>query len=92
MLETLTTKTSPPVGMALASSAGRKLFELKTFHIPQLNGKFAKECCVFGDDPQMPGRERKPAPDSFLLAKQALDKVVVKRGERAVMEMDGGGG
>jgi pseudouridine 5'-phosphatase len=82
LLDTLTNRADPPIQIALASSAGRRLFDRKTSHIPQLKGKFAKECCVFGDDPQMVGKKRKPEPDCFLLAKEALDRVLQEKGER----------
>lgn len=47
---------------------------------------FPDEHCVFGDDQEMSGCEKKPAPDSFLLVKQRLDKVLIQKGETALQE------
>lgn len=83
LLSDLSTKTSSPLKLALASSAGQHLFDLKTSHIPAISGAFAeKSLHVFGDDPEMANCEKKPAPDMFLLALKRLNEAVEKDGER----------
>ncbi len=56
------------VGMAVATSSSRRLFELKTRHHAEWFRLFA--AVVVGDDPRV--RCGKPAPDIFLVAAEAL--------------------
>jgi pseudouridine-5'-monophosphatase len=65
--------------MGLASSAGRKLFDVKTSHIPGIASAFPESCRVFGDDADMGDAKKKPCPDIFLLA---LDRINVACEER----------
>ncbi|KAF2871923.1 haloacid dehalogenase-like hydrolase [Massariosphaeria phaeospora] len=82
LLTTLSTQTSPPVKLALASSAGHALFDLKTSHIPAISAAFHNPALhVFGDDPEMAGCEKKPNPDIFLLTLRRLNEATVKEGE-----------
>jgi pseudouridine-5'-monophosphatase len=82
LLSTLSTKISPPIKLALASSAGHHLFDLKTSHIPTISATFAEESCqVFGDDPEMAHCDKKPSPDIFLLALRRLSDAFVADGE-----------
>ena len=82
LLSTLSTKTSPPIKLALASSAGHHLFDLKTSHIPAISASFtAASCRVFGDDPEMAHCDKKPSPDIFLLALKRLNHAFVADGE-----------
>jgi pseudouridine 5'-phosphatase len=84
LLQNLSRSTSPRIRVALASSAGRKLFNIKTDHIPELRHHFVSECCVFGDDPSMASCNKKPAPDIFLLAKDLLNQAFIADEEPAV--------
>ena len=84
LLRKFANSESPHICIALASSAGRKLFDIKTGHIPELRDAFADECRVFGDDPEMVGREGKPSPDIFLLAMSRLNKRFEANGESVV--------
>ncbi|KAF2839196.1 HAD-like protein [Patellaria atrata CBS 101060] len=82
LLSTLSTKVSPPTKLALASSAGHHLFNLKTSHIPIISATFAETSCqVFGDDSEMAYCDKKPSPDIFLLALRRLNHVSVADGE-----------
>ncbi|KAI9774252.1 MAG: Pseudouridine-5'-phosphatase [Geoglossum umbratile] len=72
LLNTLSERTSPPMHIALASSAERARFDHKTSHLPGIAGPFPEACRVFGDDATMAGLHKKPAPDIFL---QALKQV-----------------
>lgn len=71
-LNTLSHYTNPEIKIALASSSGRKLFDLKTAHLPSISSAFPETCRVFGDDPDMGDAKKKPMPDIFLLA---LDRI-----------------
>lgn len=69
LLSTPRTKTSSPVKLALASSAGHHLFNLKTSHLPVIPTTFDNASLhVFGDDPEMQHCDKKPSPDIILLA------------------------
>lgn len=54
--------------MAIASSAARSTFEIKTSRLPGVVAAFPGDCRVFGDDAAMRGRGKKPMPDVFLVA------------------------
>lgn len=85
LLTTLTTKTSPSVKLSLASSAGAKLFSLKTSHIPIISQTFADtRFHVFGDDPEMSDSRKKPEPDIFLLALKRINDVAKENGEKEI--------
>ncbi|KAL6712967.1 hypothetical protein ACLMJK_009522 [Lecanora helva] len=78
LLHTLSTKTSPTVHLAIASSATQKSFALKTDHLPHLTSYIPNEYRVFGDDRAMSDARKKPAPDVFLLA---LERVNAQPGQ-----------
>ncbi|KAF2095396.1 haloacid dehalogenase-like hydrolase [Rhizodiscina lignyota] len=82
LLEKLTKRVSPPIKMALATSADKALFDVKTTQVPNLPSYFAKEYRVFGDDPDLAGSDTKPMPDIFLLALKRLNESCVQHGER----------
>ncbi|KNG43951.1 had superfamily hydrolase [Stemphylium lycopersici] len=85
LLTTLKLKTSPPVLLSLASSAGREKFKLKTSHIPSINIAFDDPTFhVFGDDPEMSDSRKKPEPDIFLLALKRLNAAETARGQRTL--------
>ncbi|KAH0541565.1 hypothetical protein FGG08_003977 [Glutinoglossum americanum] len=73
LLSTLSRHTSPPVYMALASSSGRSLFDVKTSHLPDIARAFPSQCRAFGNDAEMAGKQKKPSPDLFLLALQRIN-------------------
>ncbi|KAF2462115.1 HAD-like domain-containing protein [Lineolata rhizophorae] len=81
----LSQETNPHMHMALASSAGRKNFDVKTSHLPEIASAFPENRRVFGDDEDMKGKQKKPNPDIFLLA---LDKInlSLQPGETAVAQ------
>jgi pseudouridine-5'-monophosphatase len=82
LLFTLKTKTSPPVKLALASSAGHHLFNLKTSHLTIIPTTFDDASLhVFGDDPEMQHCDKKPSPDIFLLALKRLNSAAIANGE-----------
>ena len=82
LLSTLNSKTSPPLKLALASSAGHHLFDLKTSHHPIISTTFTETSCqVFGDDPEMAHCDKKPSPDIFLLALRRLSDAFMAEGE-----------
>ncbi|QDS70546.1 hypothetical protein FKW77_010400 [Venturia effusa] len=72
LLDTLCRYTRPPIKIAIASSSNRRLFDVKTSHLPQIAAAFPKSLRVFGDDPDMGDAKKKPMPDIFLLA---LDRI-----------------
>jgi pseudouridine-5'-monophosphatase len=85
LLDTLKTRTSTPVLLSLASSAGHQKFALKTSHIPAIQMAFDDPAFhVFGDDPEMSDSKKKPEPDIFLLALKRLNAAEGARGERNV--------
>jgi pseudouridine 5'-phosphatase len=73
LLSALSKRSSPRVHMALASSSQRDLFRLKTDHLPAITDAFPEACRVFGDDVDMAGRQKKPAPDIFGVALQRIN-------------------
>jgi pseudouridine-5'-monophosphatase len=82
LLFTLSSKTSPPLKLALASSASHHLFDLKTAHHPIISATFTeKSCQVFGDDPEMAHCDKKPSPDIVLLALRRLSDAFKAEGE-----------
>lgn len=80
LLSTLSAQMSPPLKLALASSAGHHLFDLKTSHIPIISATLAeKSCQIFGDDPAMANCNKKPS--IFLLALRRLNNAFAAEGE-----------
>lgn len=72
------------VKLALASSASRSLFFLKTSHLPIISKTFNSgndKLSVFGDDPGMSEARKKPQPDIFLLALEKLNLNLALREE-----------
>jgi pseudouridine-5'-monophosphatase len=89
LLATLKSKTTPPLLLSLASSAGQEKFALKTSHIPIITTAFDDATFhVFGDDPEMSDSRKKPEPDIFLLALKRLNAAETKRGERTLEPQD----
>jgi pseudouridine-5'-monophosphatase len=84
LLTTLSKGTTPKMKIALASSAGRTLFDGKTSHIPGLASAFPDSCRVFGDDPDMGDARKKPMPDIFLLALERINALCELRREELV--------
>jgi pseudouridine 5'-phosphatase len=83
ILSTLGTEAKPRINLALASSAGRALFDLKTSHIPSIHSTFTESTFrVFGDDPEMSDSKKKPEPDIFLLTLKRMNEAAVANGER----------
>jgi pseudouridine-5'-monophosphatase len=69
------------VKLALASSAGHHLFNLKTAHHPVIPATFDDASLhVFGDDPEMQHCDKKPSPDIFLLALKRLNTAAIANG------------
>lgn len=68
--------------LAIASSAGRKLYDVKTADIPILQNVGLLNHRVFGDDPDMEGAGKKPSPDIFLLALKRINDYRATWGER----------
>ena len=83
LLAKLAWQTAPPVKLALASSASRPNFTLKTSHLPAITKAFPQDHCIFGSDDAMRGKRKKPAPDIFMLALQLLNERL-EEGEREV--------
>lgn len=75
---------SPTVKIALASSAGIRLFDKKTSHLPELQSAFPDALRVFGDDPEMVGQEKKPSPDMFNLTLQRINLISEHAGRRPI--------
>jgi pseudouridine 5'-phosphatase len=73
LLHNLSHRTVPPVRMALASSAGKSLFEIKMSRLRSMSDAVPEQCRVFGDDADMATKQKKPAPDIFLLALQRIN-------------------
>jgi pseudouridine-5'-monophosphatase len=85
LLTTLKSKTSPPLLLSLASSAGHQKFALKTLHLPVISTAFDDTSLhVFGDDPEMSDSRKKPEPDIFLLALKRLNTALTTRGEQVL--------
>jgi pseudouridine-5'-monophosphatase len=74
LLERATSERNQDLRLAVASSSGQELLELKMGHLPQLMAYVDRMCQVFKDDMVHDGKKlpMKPAPDAFLAA---LDKI-----------------
>lgn len=64
---------SPPLRLAIASSAERDFFKLKTDRFQSALSVIPEDQRVFGDDPSMAGCKGKPAPDIFLQTLQRIN-------------------
>lgn len=73
-------EASTPVYMALASSAGKHLFDIKTTRAPELRQYFPTDLQVFGDDPDMNGCGKKPHPDIFKLTLRRINNLCAAKG------------
>ena len=73
LLQTLSTKTTPRIHLALASSGERSIFDLKTARCVDDLAAIPSHHRIFGDDPCMAGFEGKPAPDIFIQSLQRLN-------------------
>ena len=74
LLHDLSAWSLPRVHVALASSAGKSLFDTKTASLPAITNAIAESHRVFGNDPAMEGKKGKPAPDIFLLALRLINE------------------
>lgn len=83
LLDTLSHHTDPSIKIALASSSSRRLFGVKTSHLPQIASAFPDSLRVFGDDPDMGDAKKKPMPDIFLLALDRINASLME-GEEAI--------
>lgn len=84
-LTNLSQHSSPPIHLALASSAGKVNFGIKTAHLPAITRAFPEAFRVFGEEVIEAGRSGKPAPDIFLLALQRInDSLSADRGEEPI--------
>ncbi|KAL9617019.1 MAG: hypothetical protein Q9160_008173 [Pyrenula sp. 1 TL-2023] len=70
-----------PIDMALASSAGKHLFDIKTMRAPELRRYFPTDLQVFGDDTDMDDCGNKPSPDIFHLALHRINKTRTAKGD-----------
>lgn len=80
LLKNLSTRTAPPVHMALASSASKPFFSMKVSHLSSITDAFPESCQVFGNDVEIAGKRKKPAPDIFLLALERINTALVRDG------------
>jgi len=80
LLHNLSNSTSPAIQLALASSASKSLFEIKTSHIQSISEAFPEPYRVFGDDMEMEDKRKKPAPDIFLLALERINAALERQG------------
>jgi pseudouridine 5'-phosphatase len=85
LLRNLSRRTTPPVHMALASSASKPLFNMKASHLPSITNTFPESCQVFGNDVEMAGKPKKPAPDIFLLALERANAALVREGAEDII-------
>lgn len=72
---------NPSVYMALASSAGKQLFDFKTTRCLALQSFFPAELRIFGDDLEMLDCEKKPSPDMFNIALRRINNLYVASGK-----------
>jgi len=87
LLANLAWKTATPVRIALASSASRPNFAIKTSQIPFVSEAFPEHHRVFGSDEAMQGQNKKPAPDIFLLALHQVNGELTE-GERKILPQE----
>ena len=66
LLHNLSKCVKPPLHLAIASSAERDFFKLKTDQFQSALSVIPEDHRIFGDDPSMAGCKGKPAPDIFL--------------------------
>ena len=84
LLQTLSSRSDPPVYMALATSSHRINYNLKTDHLASLFQVFPSENIVLGDDPRIPPGRGKPAPDIYLLALDTINERLSRDGKPQV--------
>lgn len=73
LLHNLSTRAVPQISLALASSAERDFFKLKTDQFSNALVPIPEQHRIFGDDPCMSGCKGKPAPDIFVQALARLN-------------------
>ena len=64
------------VHIALATGSDNDIYMLKTAHLSKLFSVFDDNKLVFGNDPRLPKRSGKPAPDIFLLALKTINNTL----------------
>ena len=74
LLRNLSTRAVPQVRLAIASSAERDFFKLKTDKFSDVLEAIPEQHRIFGDDSSMSGCEGKPAPDIFVQALARLNE------------------
>lgn len=72
LLHNLSNRVSAPLHLAIASSAERDFFKLKTDKFQEVLRVIPEDHRIFGDDAIMSGCKGKPAPDIFV---QALKRI-----------------
>ena len=72
LLDKLCSRVSAPLHLAIASSAERDFFKLKTDKFQEVLRVIPEDHRIFGDDAIMSGCKGKPAPDIFV---QALKRI-----------------
>ena len=73
LLHNLSEHVKSPVHLAIASSAERDFFKLKTDRFQSVLSVIPEHHRLFGDDPSMAGCKGKPAPDIFLQTLQRIN-------------------
>ena len=86
LLSTLAKCQDPKLHLAIASSAGRSLFDIKTSNFSEVFDVIPQHCRFFGNDPEMQGKGKKPAPDVFLLALSRINESLGKDEEKVLPE------
>lgn len=84
LLRNLAERTLPKIHVGIASSASRSNFAIKTSHLPAITDTVPEQCRVFGTDESMQGKQKKPAPDVFLLALEIVNAELAS-GEKEIM-------
>ena len=76
LLQILSKHVSSPLHLAIASSAERDFFELKTDKIQEVLSVIPDDHRIFGDDVIMAGCKGKPAPDIFVKTLQRINELL----------------
>lgn len=76
LLRNLSTQTVPPVHLAIATSAERDFFMIKTEAFVDVLSAIPEQHRIFGNDPSMAHANGKPAPDIFLQSLARLNEAL----------------